>query len=59
MDLNEQCERGFAIRAWENPTYVDRNVDEAEFDGTPLQWVNFQGDFGNQQRLVMLQFSTI
>ncbi len=32
--------------------YIDRNIDESEFDGTDLQWVNFQGKFGNQQRLV-------
>ncbi len=54
--LYEECDRGFPISGWENPTYIDRNIDESEFDGTPLQWVNFQGDFGNQERLVRTIF---
>ncbi len=52
VDVFDDCERGSALRAWLNPIYVDRNVDEAEFNGTDLQWVNFRGKFGNIQKLV-------
>ncbi len=50
--MQDRCDRGLAIRAWDNPVYVDRNVDESELEGTELQWVAFRGRFGNIEKMV-------
>ena len=51
IKLRDITERGEAWRTWENMEFVDRSDPEASFEGTEFQWVDFDGRWGNVQKL--------
>ncbi len=55
VHLDDYCERGEAWRLWtNNPVLIDRNDNFNDFIGTSLQWRNYEGRWGNIEKLVSM-----
>ena len=51
-NLADFTSRGIGWRLWYNLVYIDARSPAGAFSGTDLQWLDFQGRWGNNERLV-------
>ena len=52
IHLDDYCERGTAWRTWQNLVFLDADFPTEHYP-EELSWADFQGDWGNQQQLVI------
>jgi hypothetical protein len=53
IHLDDYCERGTAWKTWENLVFLDADIPTQDYP-EELSWADFQGDWGNQQKLVII-----
>ena len=51
VHLDDYTARGFPWRIWERPQWIDMDDDPNLYNGTSLQWWNFEGKWGNIEKL--------
>ena len=51
IHLDDYCDRGEAWKIWNNMELIDASYPDDHYDGD-LSWINFQGRWGNIQKIV-------